>query len=70
MVRKVMIICGVLLLIGIMLTGCAGYYSGYGYYDYPYYDYGDGYYGYPYHQGNELGEENPVIDAHGHHHHR
>ncbi|HSB04948.1 MAG TPA: hypothetical protein VLK23_07090 [Thermodesulfobacteriota bacterium] len=32
-------------MIGLMLTGCAGYYSGYGYYDYPYYDNGYRYYG-------------------------
>jgi hypothetical protein len=33
------------MLVGLMLTGCAEYYAGHGYYDYPYYDYD---YGYPY----------------------
>jgi hypothetical protein len=50
--RRKMILWGVMLLvIGLMLTGCAGYYSGNGYYGYPYYDYGYpyyGYYGFPY----------------------
>ena len=34
-----------ILLLTLLLSGCAGYYSGYGYYDQPY---GYGYYGYPY----------------------
>ncbi len=34
-----------MLLLILALSGCAGYYSGYGYYNYPY---GYGYYGYPY----------------------
>ena len=52
--KKKIISWGIVLLIGLMLTGCAGYYGGYGYYDYPYYGYYDygypfyGYYGYPY----------------------
>ncbi len=33
-----------MLLVILALSGCAGYYSGYGYYDYPY---GYSYYGYP-----------------------
>ena len=55
--KKKMIFWGIVLLIGLMLSGCAGYYGGYGYYDYPYYDYGYGYYGYPYNYYNhEWGE--------------
>ena len=45
-------------LIGFLLTGCAGYYGGYGNYDYSYYDHGYQYYGYPYyyHYGHERDE--------------
>ena len=57
--KKTIFVLGIVLLIGLMLTGCAGYYGGYGYYDYPffgyddypYYNYGYGYYGYPYYHG-------------------
>jgi hypothetical protein len=37
--KKKILIFGIVLLIGLMLTGCAGYYGGYGYREYPYYDY-------------------------------
>ena len=49
---------GIVLFLGLMLAGCAGYYSGYGYYDNPYYDdYGSGYFVYPYvHNHHEFGE--------------
>ena len=44
----------------LMLTGCAGYYSGYGYYDYPYYDYDNDYPSWGHHRefghGPEWGE--------------
>ncbi len=55
--RKI-ILGGIALLIGLMLTGCAGYYSDYGYHEYPYYDdYGYGYFVYPYgHHPREFGE--------------
>jgi hypothetical protein len=36
--KKKIIFWGIVLLIGLMLTGCAGYYAGYGYSDRPYYD--------------------------------
>lgn len=36
--KKKIFILGIVLLIGLMLTGCAGYYGGYGYREYPYYD--------------------------------
>jgi hypothetical protein len=36
--KKKMIFSGIILLIGFILTGCAGYYGGYGYGEYPYYD--------------------------------
>jgi hypothetical protein len=39
--KKKLIFWEAVLLIGLMLTGCAGYYGGYGQYDYPYSD--DGY---------------------------
>ena len=70
--RKTIFSLGIVLLVGLTLTGCAGYYSGYGHYDYPYYDngyryyggyglydypdYGYRYYGYPYHHGHEWRE--------------
>jgi hypothetical protein len=70
--KKKMIFWGIVFLIGLMLVGCAGYYSGYGYYDYPYYDYGYGYYGYPYHYyGHEWGEHHRgghEWGEHGEHH--
>ena len=60
--KKKIILWGIMLLIGFMLTGCAGYYGGYGYYDSPYYGYDYGYYGFPYnHYSHERGE-------HGKHH--
>jgi len=36
--KKKIFILGIVLLIGLMLTGCAGYNGGYGYREYPYYD--------------------------------
>jgi hypothetical protein len=36
--KRKFIFWGAVLLIGLMLTGCAGYYGGYGYREYPYYD--------------------------------
>jgi hypothetical protein len=55
--KKKVIFGGLALLIGLMLAGCAGYYSGYGYHEYPYHDYYYGYYGYPYdHERHEFDE--------------
>ena len=62
MSKKKIFILGIVLLIGLMLTGCAGYYGGYGYYDYPYYNFGYGYYENPYYHDFDW-------DAGGHHHH-
>jgi hypothetical protein len=36
--KKKIIFWGITLLIGLMLTGCAGYYGDYGYREYPRYD--------------------------------
>jgi len=68
MERKKIFIFGIVLLIGLMFTGCAWYYSDYAS---PYHNLGSGfgYYGYPYYQGDEGGEQNPVFDEHHHHHH-
>jgi len=66
---------GIVLLIGLMLTGCAGYYSGYGYYESPYYDYDYGYYPYLHHRefgvSPEWGEHHGSGEHHegGHPHH-
>ena len=60
--KKRIFFWGIVLLIGLMLTSCAGYYGGYGYNDYPYNNYDYGYYGYPYYYGQGW-------DAHPHHHH-
>jgi hypothetical protein len=60
--KKKIVFWGIVLLIGFMLTGCAGYYGGYGYNDYPYNNYDYGYYGYPYYYGQGW-------DARPHHHH-
>jgi hypothetical protein len=59
---------GIALLIGLLLTGCAGYYNGYGYYDYPYSDYDYGYYDYGHHR--EFGERHEWGEHHerGEHH--
>ena len=62
--KKRIVILGIVLLIGLMLTGCAGYYGGYGYYDYPYNNYGYGYYGYPYYYGHEWGEHHREFGEH------
>jgi hypothetical protein len=52
--KKKIILWGMILLIGLMLTGCATYDAGY--YDYPYYYY-DYNYGYPYYgHHHEFGE--------------
>ena len=54
---KSIFVLGTMLLIGLMLVGCAGYSDGgYGYYEYPYYNYGYGYNGYPNYHGHEWGE--------------
>ncbi len=58
------------LALGLLLTGCAGYYSGYGY---PYYDYGYGYYPYGYNyygyygfgHHREFGERHEWGEHHG-----
>jgi len=64
--KKKIFILGTVLLIGLMLAGCA-WHNGAS----PYYNLGPGfgYYGYPYYQGNEGGAQNPVFDEHAHHHH-
>ena len=57
MKKMKILIGGAVLFLGLMSAGCAGYYSGYGYYDYPYYDdYGYGYFVYPYGHHREFGE--------------
>ena len=45
--KKKMISAGIILMIGLILTGCAGYYGGYGY-ESPYYYGGYGHGEYPY----------------------
>ena len=62
--RKKIVTLGVVLLIGLMLTGCVGYYGGYGYYDYPYADYGYRFYGFPYHHGHEWREHHREFGEH------
>lgn len=49
---------GMALFVGLLLTGCAGYNAGYGYYGNPYYDdYDSGYFAYPYDRDHhEFGE--------------
>ena len=42
---------GLMLLVTVLLAGCAAYPGGYGYYDFPFYDNGSGYYGYYYPYG-------------------
>ncbi len=66
--RKEIFIFGIVLLIGLMFTGCAWYNSDHAS---QYYDLGSGfgYYGYPYYHGDEGEELNPVFDEHHHHHH-
>jgi len=70
--KKKIVFLGIMLLIGLMLTGCAGYYGGNGYYDFPYYDHDNGYYGYPYNNyGHEWGEHQGgghERGEHGEHH--
>lgn len=47
--KRKIVLGGVAILIWLILAGCAGYYSDYGYYDNPYYDdYGYGYFVHPY----------------------
>jgi hypothetical protein len=62
--RKKIFLLGTVLLIGLMLTGCVGYYGGYGYYDYPHYNYGYGYYGYPHYRWHEQGEHHREFGEH------
>ena len=66
--RKKIFIFGIVLLIGLMFTGCAWYHSDHAS---PYHNLGSsfGYYGYPYYHGYEGEEQNPVFDEHHHHHH-
>ena len=75
--KKKIVILGIVLLIGLMLSGCAGYYGGYGYYDFPYNNYGYysypynndgyGYYGYLYYYGHEWREHHREFGEHHHH---
>jgi hypothetical protein len=69
--KKKTVFWGIVLLIGLMLTGCAGYYGGYGYYDFPYTDYGYGYYDYPYNNYGYGFYAYPYYHGHdwGEHHH-
>jgi hypothetical protein len=71
LVDKRKIVLGAIgLLVGLMLTGCAEYYAGHGYYDYPYYD--DDY-GYPYYSHHrEFNEHHEFREHHesGGHGHR
>jgi hypothetical protein len=63
--KKKIAALGIVLLIGLLLTGCVGYYGGDGYYDYPYYDSGYRYYGYPYyHHDHEWREHQHGWDEH------
>jgi hypothetical protein len=66
--KKKIFMLGIVLLIGLMMTGCAWHYGGY---SSPYYNLGlgFGYYGYPYYQGDEEAEQIPLFDEHHHHHH-
>ena len=41
-------VIGLAIVLLVILAGCAGYFDGYGYSDYPYNYAGYGYYGYPY----------------------
>ncbi len=65
--KKKIFLLGTMLALGLILTSCAGYYSGYGYYDYPYYDdgygYPYGYYGYDHHR--DFGEHHEGEEHHG-----
>ena len=56
--KRKIVLGGIAILIWLILAGCAGYYSDYGYYDNPYYDdYGYGHFVYPYdRQHRESGE--------------
>ena len=68
--KRKIVALGIVLLIGLMLTGCVGYYGGYGYYDDPYYDSGYRYYGNPYyHHGHEWREHEHGWDEHHHDRH-
>jgi hypothetical protein len=62
--KKKITLWGIMLLIGLMLTGCAAYDAGY--YDYPYYYYGYDY-GYPYYYNHEGGEHHHDRDYDSHH---
>ena len=53
--KKKFIFWGVVLLIGLMLTGCAGGYGAHGYSDYPSYNQDYGYHGSPYYHENHGG---------------
>ena len=66
--KKKIFMLGIVLLIGLMLTGCASYYGGH---PSPYYNLGlgFGYYGYPYDHEYEGGERYLEFDAPHHHHH-
>jgi len=76
--KKRIFLWGIMIVLGLMLTSCAGYYSGYGYYNYPYYDYGYGYpygyygYGHEWREHHEWGEHHEGGFGHegGEHHDR
>jgi hypothetical protein len=53
--KKKFVFWGIVLLIGLMLTGCAGDYGAHGYSDYPYYNQDYGYSGSPYYHENHGG---------------
>jgi len=53
--KRKFIFWGVVLSIGLMLTGCAGDYGAHDNSDYPYYNQGYGYYGSPYYRENHGG---------------
>jgi hypothetical protein len=68
--KREIVLGAIALLIGLMLTGCAGYYNGYGYYDYPYSDHD---YGYPYYSHHREFDEHHEFGEHhesGGHGHR
>ena len=65
--KKKIVALGIVLLIGLMLTGCVGYYGGYGYYDYPYYNNSYGYYLYPSYPRHEWGEHHREFGEHHRH---
>jgi hypothetical protein len=71
MIKKQILFSVVMVLIGLMLTGCAGYYGGYGYGS-SRYNYDSGYYRNPHNNyGHEWGEHHQGShewEDHGEHH--